>query len=94
MVVLVLKHLSNFMFNLDFLMINTETELILEWSQDCVLTEKAEREAKAAVPAQDGNPAQDVAAINRPRDIKFNITDCKLYVPVVTLQQGYQNKLY
>ena len=42
-----LKNLSNFMFNLDFLMINSEIELILKWSEDCILTEKATRKFKA-----------------------------------------------
>ena len=79
------------MFNLDFLMINSEIELILKWSENCVLTEKATRERKEATQ----NPAQDaVPAINRPKDLKFNITDCKLYVPVVALQTQYQNQLY
>ena len=27
-------------------------------------------------------------------DLKFSIADCKLYVPVVTLQTQYQNQLY
>ena len=35
-----------------------------------------------------------VIAINRPTTLKFNITDCKLYVPVVTLQEQYEKKLY
>ena len=30
-------------------MINSEIELILKWSQNCVLTEKVMREAKAAI---------------------------------------------
>ena len=86
-----LKNLSNFMFNLDFLLINSEIELILKWTEDCVLTEKATRERKEATQ----NPVQDaVPAINRPKDLKSNITDCKLYVPVVTLQTQYQNQLY
>ena len=38
-----LKNISNFMFNLDFLLINSEIELILRWTEDCVLTEKATR---------------------------------------------------
>ena len=89
-IVVPLKNLSNFMFNLDFLLINSEIELILKWSEDCVLTEKATREFKAATQ----NPAQDAApAINRPKDLKFSVTDCKLYVPVVTLQIEYQNQL-
>ena len=44
-----LKNLSNFMFNLDFLMINSEIELILKWSEDCVLTERAMREQNKAM---------------------------------------------
>ena len=36
----------------------------------------------------------EVYEINRPKDLKFNITDCKLYVPVVTLQEKYENTLY
>ena len=78
--------LSNFMFNLDFSMINSEIEL-LKWTEECVLTEKATREAKPLIPVQGGNaevPA--VPAVNVPSDLKFSITDCKLYVPVVTLQ--------
>ena len=56
------------------------------------MTEKATREFKAA---EDGPPALDeVAAINRRKDLKFSVIDCKLYVPVVTLLTEYQNKLY
>ena len=55
------------------------------------MTEKATRERKEATE----NPAQNaVPTINRPKDLKFNITDCKLYVPVVTLQAQHQNQLY
>ena len=39
-IVVPLKNLRNFMFNLDFLMINAEIEVILKWTEDCVLTEK------------------------------------------------------
>ena len=35
-IVVPLKNLSNFMFNLDFLMINSEIELVLKWTEDCV----------------------------------------------------------
>ena len=56
------------------------------------MTEKATRESRAT---EDGPPALDqVPAINRPKDLNFSVTDCKLYVPVVTLQTEYQNKLY
>ena len=70
-------------------MINIEIELILNWSQNCVLTEKVTRERKEAEGDLDL-----VRAINIPTDLKFNIKDCKLYVPVVTLQEKYENKLY
>ena len=79
------------MSNSDFLLINSETELILKWTEDCALSEKATRKFKA----QTQNPAQDaVPAINRPKDLKFSVTDCNLFVPVVTLQTEYQNQLY
>ena len=90
-IVVPLKNLSNFMFNLDFLMINAEIELILKWTENCLLTERAETEEKAATQ----NPVQGaVPAVNVPSDLKFSITDCNFYVPVVTLQTEYQNKLY
>ena len=93
-IIVPLKNLSNFIFSLDFLMINTEIELILKWSQNCVLTQKAFREAKDAEAAQDGNPPLNaIVGINTPSDLKFNIRDCKLYVLVVTLQEKYDNEL-
>ena len=59
------------------------------------MTEKVTREAKARIPAKRGNAEVPVVnAVNIPSDLKFNITDCKLYVPVVTLQTEYQSKLY
>ena len=92
-IVVPLKHLSRFIFNLDILLIDSEVDLILKWCQNCVVTEKATREAQDAVPAQGGNPAQDaVAATNTPFDLKFSITGCKMNVPVVTLQAEYENK--
>ena len=77
-IVVPLKNLSNFMFNLDFSIINSEIELTLKWTEECVLTEKAKREAKPLIPAQGSNaevPA--VPAVNVPSDLKFSITDCK-----------------
>ena len=38
-----LKIISNFMFNLEFLLINSEIELILKWTEDCVLIEKSNK---------------------------------------------------
>ena len=56
------------------------------------MTEKATREEFPAGYDPAAEPALN--AINRPKDLKFSITDCKLYVPVVTLQTEYQNQLY
>ena len=78
------------MFNLDFLLTNSETELILKWTD--VLTENVIREE---LPADDDPAAKPaVNAVNKPKDLKFSVTDCKLYVPVVTLQKEYQNQFY
>ena len=74
-----LKHLSNFGWTLDMPLVNCEINLILTWSENCVLASKT----KDAVPAQGENSA--VAAIDNPTNATFQITDTKLYVPVVTL---------
>ena len=71
-------------------MINTEIELILKWTRDCVLSGKATREEIA----EGDDHVAEVDTINRPTDLKFNIKDCRLYVPVVTFQEKYENKLY
>ena len=87
-----LKNLSNFISNLDFLMINTEIELILTWSQNCVLTGNVRRNEIN----EGDDPALEptVPPIDSPTILKFNITDCKLHVPIVTLQDKYENILY
>ena len=51
-------------------MINSEIELTLKWSQNCVLTEKAKREG--------GQILAVVNAIDTLSDLKFSITDCEL----------------
>ena len=61
-------------------LINCEINLILTWSENCVLTSK---ETRDAVPAQRGNPA--VTKVNNPKSVTFKIKGTKLYVPVVTL---------
>ena len=77
---LYLKYLGNFWRSLDIPLINCEITIILSWYKECVLVGRAHR----------GPPA---AAINSPTDAKFEITDCKLYVPVVTLSTENDNKL-
>ena len=67
-------------------MINCEVSLTLTWSESCVLISKATRKA-----SPDADPA--VAGINNPTNGVFKITDCKLYVPVVTLSAEDDNTL-
>ena len=75
-----LKYLGNFWRSLDIPLINCEITLILSWCKDCVLVGR-------------GPPAAATNRINSPADAKFEITDCKLYVPVVTLSAENDNKL-
>ena len=58
----------------------------LAWSKNCVLTSKATREA-------DPDADSPVTGINNPTNAVFQITDCKFYVPVVTLSAENENKL-
>ena len=87
-IIVPLKYLSNFWRTLDMPLISCEVSLTLAWSENCVSTSKAYREAVAA---QGGNPA--VAGINNPTCATFKITDTKLNVPVVTLSTQDDNKL-
>ena len=75
-----LKYFGNFWRSLDIPLINCEITLALSWYKECALVGRAFR----------GPPA---AVINSPTDAKFEITDCKLYVPVVTLSAENDNKL-
>ena len=81
-----LKYLNNFWRTLDMPLINCEISLNLTWSKNCVLTSKATRDA---------DPGADPAVneINAPTNATFKITDCKLYVPLVTLSAENYNKL-
>ena len=78
-----LKYLGNFWRSLDIPLINCEITLILSWYKECVLVGRDFR----------GPPAAATNRINSPADAKFEITDCKLYVPVVTLSAENDNKL-
>ena len=78
-----LKYLGNFWRSLDIPLINCEITLILSWYKECVLVGRAER----------GPPAAAANRINSPADAKFEITNCKLYVSVVTLSAENDNKL-
>ena len=85
-IVVPLKHLSNFWRSLDIPLINCEVELILNWFKNCVLISKATREANYGA-----NPV--VYEIDNPENATFQITDIKLYVPVVTLSKENDIKL-
>ena len=77
-IVVPLNYLSSFWRILDIPLINSKINLILTWSENCVLTSKVTRDADP-----DADPG--VAAIDNPTNAIFKITDTKLYVPVVTL---------
>ena len=79
---MLLKYLSNTWRILDIPLINSGKNLILNWSENCVLTSKATRDADPAV-----------AAINNPTNATFKITDVKLCVPVVTLSTENDKRL-
>ena len=79
-----LKCLSNFWRNLDMLLINCAVSLTLFWYENCVITSKATRE---------GDITTATVRINSPTNAVFKITDCKLYVPVVTLSAEEDNEL-
>ena len=82
-----LKYLGNFWRSLDIPLINCEITLVLPWYKECVSVGKALRNAPNPQP----NPP--IAAIESPTDARFEVTDCKLYVPIVTLSAKNDNKL-
>ena len=67
------------------LLINCQINLILTWSENCVLTNKTTDTDPDADPA--------VIAVKNPTNAKFKMTDTKVYVPVVTLSNEDDNKL-
>ena len=79
-IVVPLKYLSNFWRSLNIPFINCEVELILNWFKNCVLISKATGNTNYGV---DPNGHE----INNPENVTFQITDIKLYVPVVTLSK-------
>ena len=81
-VIILLKHLSNFWRCLNIPLINCEVELILTWFKNCALVDMTRRNAQ-------GNNQ----AIVPPAEITFEITDTKLYVPVVSLSKENDIKL-
>ena len=72
--------------NLNIPLINCEIELISTWFKNCVLIDKLIRDANYNV-----NPP--VSEINNPENAIFQITDTKLYVPVVSLSKENDIKI-
>ena len=64
-------------------MISCEVSLELKWDKNCVITSLEQRVITGANP-----PARD----NAPTSATLTITDCKLYVPVVTLSKDDEIK--
>ena len=85
-IVVPLTYLSNFCRSLNIPLINCEIELILTWFTNCVLISKATRQAN------DGTNSV-VQKIDNPENAILEITDTKLYVPVVTLSKENEAKL-
>ena len=85
-IVVLLNHLSNFWRTPDMLLINCEINLILTWTEICVLISKAIRDADP-----DADPA--VAAIDNPTNAIFKIRDTKLYEPVFALSTENNKRL-
>ena len=67
-------------------LIKCQINLVLTWSENCVLTSKATRDANP-----DANPT--VTAIDNPTNATFKITDTKLCVPVVTFSTKNDKRL-
>ena len=82
-----LKYLGKLFGSLQIPLINCEVSLYLKWRKNCELTSKVTREANP-----DADPA--VIGINNPTNAEFRITDCKLYVSVITLSTECEHKLY
>ena len=79
-----LKYLGNFWRALNIPLINCEVFLELKWNKNCVITSLEQGVIAGANP-----PARD----NAPMGATLSITDCKLYVPVVTLSKDDEIKL-
>ena len=79
-----LKYLGIFWRALNIPLISFEVFLELKWNKDCVITSLEERQVDAGPP---------VVRDNAPTGATLSITDCKLYVPVVTLSQDDEIKL-
>ena len=76
-----LKYLGNFWRALNIPLISCEVSLELKWDKNCIITSLEQRDI--------GGGNRD----NAPTGATLSITDCKLYVPAVTLFKDYEIKL-
>ena len=79
-----LKYLGNFWRALNIPLISCEVSLELKWNKNCVITSLENRIINAGPPVIRGNV---------PTSATLSITDCKLYVPVITLSKDDEIKL-
>ena len=79
-----LKYFGNFWRALNLPLISCEVSLELKWNKNCVITSLENRIINAGPPVVRGN---------EPTSATLSITDCKLYVPVVTLSKDDEIKL-
>ena len=79
-----LKYLGNFWRALNIPLISCELSLELKWNKNCVITSLEDRIIDAGPPVIRGNA---------PTSATLSITDCKLYIPVVTLSKDDEIKL-
>ena len=79
-----LKHLGNFWRALNIPLISCEVSLELKWNENCVITSLENRIINAGPPVLRGNVRTSAT---------LSITDCKLYIPIVTLSKDDEIKL-
>ena len=79
-----LKYLGNFWRALNIPLISCEVFLELKWNKNCVIASLEQRQIDAGPPV-----VRDYA----PTGATLSITDCKLYVPAVTLSKDDEIKL-
>ena len=84
-IIVPLKQLSSFWRTLDMPLITCKINLILTWSENCVLTDIITQVANP-------NAYSAIPAIQAPTNAILKIEDAKLYVPVVTLSAQDDNK--
>ena len=79
-----LKYLGNFWRALNIPLISCEVSLELKWDKNCVITSLEQRAIAGANP---------LARDNAPTGATLAITNCKLYVPAVSLSKDDEIKL-